>query len=155
MSEIIIREATIADVADIQRLAHLLAKFEFERGLASDIDPQWAFTEAGVSYIERQLTAEDGIVLVATCDEEVIGFLGGHIRQERRGPVGGLQSMFVLPTFRRKRVGTKLIAHSLQWCELQSLDKASVAVAPANDAAITLYEAMGFEASTLILERQR
>ena len=32
MNEIIIREATIADVADIQHLAHLLARFEFERG---------------------------------------------------------------------------------------------------------------------------
>jgi GNAT superfamily N-acetyltransferase len=155
MSEIIIREATIADMADIQRLAHLLARFEFERGLAPDIDPQWAFTEAGAGHIERQLTGENGIVLVATCDEEVIGFLGGHIRQERRGPVGGLQGIFVLPAFRRKRVGTGLVARFLQWCERQNLDKASVSVAPANDAAIALYETMGFEASTLILERQR
>ena len=29
-----------------------------------------------------------------------------------------------------------------------------VAVAPANDAAIALYETMGFDATTLILERQ-
>ena len=158
MNEIIVREATIADVADIQRLAHLLVGFEFERGWAPDIDPQWAFTQSGVSHIKRQLTGEDGIVLVAMCDEEVIGFLGGRIRQEERETeretVGGLQGIFVLPAFRRKRVGTRLIDRFLEWCELQNLAKSTVAVAPANDAAIALYERMGFEASTLILERR-
>jgi GNAT superfamily N-acetyltransferase len=154
MSEIIIREATTADVADIQRLAHLLARFEFESGLAQDIDPQWAFTEAGVSYIRRQLAGEDSIAIVATCDGEVVGFLGGGIRQEKGSPVGGLQGVFVLPAFRRRKVGARLVAHFLQWCELQNLNKASVAVAPANDAAISLYATMGFEASTLILERR-
>ena len=159
MNEIIIREATIADVADIQRLAHLIARFEVERGWAPDIDPQWAFTQAGVSYIKQQLTGEDGIVLVATCDDQVIGFLGGCIRQEKQGPwsvgrVGGLQGVFVLPDYRRKRIGTRLAARFLQWCDHQNLDKVSVAVAPANDAAIALYETMGFDATTLILERQ-
>ena len=154
MNEIIIREATIADVADIQHLAHLIARFEIERGWAPDIDPRWAFTEAGISYIKQQLTGEDGIVLVATCDDQVIGFLGGCIRQEKRGPVGGLQGIFVLPSYRRKRVGTRLIDRFLEWCELQNLPKSTVAVAPANDAAIALYERMGFEASTLILERR-
>ena len=97
VSEIIIREATIVDVADVQRLARLLAQFEFECGFDQDIDPQWAFTEAGVSRIRRQLTGEDGIALVATCDGEVVGFLAGGIRQEKEGPVGGLQGVFVLP----------------------------------------------------------
>ena len=154
MNEIIIREATIADVADIQHLAHLIARFEIERGWAPDIDPQWAFTQAGVSYIKQQLTGEDGIVLVATCDDQVIGFLGGCIIQEKRGPVGGVQGMFVLPAYRRKRVGTRLVARFLQWCDHQNLDRVSVAVAPANDAALALYETMGFDATTLILERQ-
>ena len=153
MSETIIREATLADVADIQRLAHLLARFESEHGFAPDIDPQWAFSEAAVRHIRRQIDAEDGIALVATCDDQVIGFLAGGTRQESRGPVGGLQGVFVLPAYRREKVGSKLISRFLQWCENQDLDKASVAVAPANDAAITLYETVGFEASTLILER--
>jgi GNAT superfamily N-acetyltransferase len=159
MNEIIVREAAVADVADIQHLAHLLARFEFERGWAPDIDPQWAFTEAGVSFIKQQLTREDGILLVATCDKQAIGFLGGCIRQEKQGPwsvgrVGGLQGVFVLPAYRRKRIGTRLVARFLQWCDHRNLDKVSVAVAPANDAAIALYETMGFDATTLILERQ-
>ena len=159
MNEIIIREAAVADVVAIQHLAHLLAQFEFERGWAPDIDPQWALTEAGVRFIKQQITREDGILLVATCDKQAIGFLGGGIRQEKQGPwcvgrVGGLQGVFVLPAYRRKKVGSELIARFLQWCENQDLDKALVAVAPANDAAIGLYETMGFDATTLILERQ-
>ena len=146
-------------MADIQHLAHLLARFELERGWAPDIDLQWAFTEDGVRFIKQQLTREDGILLVATCDKQAIGFLGGGIRQEKQGPwsvgrVGGLQGVFVLPAYRRKRIGTRLVARFFQWCDHQNLDKVSVAVAPANDAAIALYETMGFEASTLIMERQ-
>jgi len=179
MNEIIIREATIADIVDIQHLAHLLARLEFESGWAAEVDPQWASTEAGISFLKRELTREDGILLVATCDEQAIGFLGGWIRPEeqgpvgevqgqdtnhkdktrpwqvRQGPVGGLQGVFVLPAFRRRGVGARLIDRFLEWCELRNLDKASVAVAPANEAAIALYESMGFEATTLILERQR
>jgi GNAT superfamily N-acetyltransferase len=143
----------MAEMADIQRLAHLLARFELECGFALDTDPEWALTEAGANHIQQALSEEDGIALAATCDEEVVGFLGGGIRQEKRGPVGGLEGLFVLPAFRRKGVGTRLVACFLQWCERQNLDQVSVAVAPANDAAIALYETMGFGASTLILER--
>ena len=155
VNAIVVREATLADLTDIQRLAHLLARFEFEGGLDLDIDPDWALSEAGASYLERQLAGEDSIVLVAMCDREVIGFLGGSTRQESRGPVGGLEGVFVLPAFRRKKVGTRLIARFLQWCETRNLAKVSVAVAPANDAAIALYETMGFEAAALIMERKR
>jgi len=85
MNEIIVREAAIADVADIQHLAHLLARLEFERGWAPEVDPQWPFAEAGVSFIQPQLTREDGILLVATCDSQAIGFLGGGLlRPEAR-----------------------------------------------------------------------
>ena len=41
-------------------------------------------------------------------------------------------------------MGRRLGARFLHWCAHKNLDKVSVAVAPANDAAIALYESLGY-----------
>lgn len=153
-SKIVVREATIEDLEGVQRLGHLLAKFEYERGFDPEINPQWAFSEAGANHLKQTITGEDSVALVAISDDCVAGLLIGGMREGRRGLTGALEGMFVLPAYRRKKVGTRLVAQFLRWCELRNLDKATVAVAPANDPAIALYEQMGFEASTLILTKR-
>jgi GNAT superfamily N-acetyltransferase len=153
-TEITIREATLADLEDIRRLGHLLARSEYESGFDTDIDPDWAFSDAATRHTAQRITDDDCIALVAVDADDVVGFLIGSIREGKRGPAGALESMLVLPHYRKRGIGTRLIKRFLDWTRRKGLQRVTVAVAPANEAAAALYRQMGFQGQTLILERR-
>jgi ribosomal protein S18 acetylase RimI-like enzyme len=150
----IVREATLHDLEDIRRLGHLLARSEYESGFDPDIDPDWAFSDAATRHTAQRITDDDCITLVAVDADEVVGFLMGSIREAKRGPTGALESMLVLPHYRKRGIGTRLVERFLDWARRRHLQCVTVAVAPANEAAVALYRHMGFQEQTLILERR-
>lgn len=82
-----------------------------------------------------------------------MGFLLAGVRSEPRGFVSGLESMFVVPALRRRGIGAALLEQFLAWHRSSGLRLASLAVAPANHAAIALYQKAGFTGTTLVMER--
>ena len=152
MNLIYIRAATLHDVESIRHLGHLLATFEYESGFDADIDPEWAFSEAATNHTVQRITDSECVALVAVCADETVGFLIGSIRDGRGGTAGALESMLVLPRYRRRKIGTRLLESFIDWTIRKGLKRVTVAVAPANGPAIALYKQMGFQEQTLILE---
>jgi ribosomal protein S18 acetylase RimI-like enzyme len=151
---IAVRRATLHDLEDIRKLGHLLARFEYESGFDTDIDPDWAFSDAATRHTAQRITDDECIALVAVDADEVVGFLMGSIREAKGGPTGALESMLVLPHYRKRGIGRGLVERFLDWTRRKGLQRFTVAVAPANKAAVALYLQMGFQEQTLILERR-
>ncbi len=78
--------------------------------------------------------------LVAVADAEVLGSL--HVLRSRFGY--GEIGMAVAREWRRRGVGSALLAAAIEWAREQGLHKLSLSVFPHNAAAIALYRKFGF-----------
>jgi GNAT superfamily N-acetyltransferase len=141
-------------VEGIRHLGHLLSTFEKESGFDADIDPEWAVSEAATDHTVQRITDSECVALVAVCTDEIVGFLMGSIRDAKGVAAGALESMLVLPQYRKRKIGTRLIERFLDWTRRRGLKRVTVAVAPANGPAIALYKQMGFQEQTLIWGRR-
>ena len=74
--------------------------------------------------------------LVALCDEEVAGYLGCH----HIGDEGFVTNIAVFPAFRRRGIARALVEAALG----EPIASVSLEVRVSNDAAIALYESLGF-----------
>src|SRR5688572_11568541 len=145
VGEIKVRRASAADAEAIRQL-HLALCAEIYPG---STDP-WILSPEGSRYLDRRLAGE-GVALLATASGQSVGYLMGGLRVSSDGEnAAGLESMYVVPAFRRKAVGTALVKQFLQWFADSGLGRASVAVQPENVAAHRLYQKAGFADHALI-----
>jgi RimJ/RimL family protein N-acetyltransferase len=78
--------------------------------------------------------------LVAVAGTEIVGSL--HVEASRFG--FGEIGMVVVREWRRRGVGSALLAAAIEWSRDYGLHKLSLGVFPHNDAAIALYRRFGF-----------
>lgn len=149
----IVRAATPADLPALQKLHRALCIAERTSGYDNNADAAFAASPAGCAYLTARING-DGLALIAQDGDVTAGFLLAGVRTGPREAASGLESMFVAPAFRRRGVGTALLAGFLAWHHASGLPSASLAVAPANHAAIALYQKAGFRGATLIMERE-
>ena len=154
--DLIIRKATIDDLQKIQELNLKLFEKEYK-----EYDPllnlNWTFGKEGTEYFKNRILKEDGCVLVALVDNEIVGYLCGGIREAekyRNLPiVAELENMFVLEKFRSKGIGTQLVNECVKWCKAKNVGKIRVEASAPNKKAIKFYRSNGFKDYTLVLER--
>ncbi|MGE3683922.1 MAG: GNAT family N-acetyltransferase [Bdellovibrionales bacterium] len=103
-----------------------------------------------VSGFQRDLISKNGPVYYAIQDERVVGwcdvFPEENPRQSHRGALG----MGLLPEFRGKGIGSKLLEAVLNHAKAFGLEKVELHVYTTNTPAIALYEKFGFEREGLI-----
>lgn len=103
-----------------------------------------------VVEFQRGLIAKDGPVYYAIENENVVGwcdvFPESNPRQNHRGALG----MGLLPEYRGKGLGSKLLAAVLAQAQKFGLEKVELHVYTSNSAAIALYKKFGFEQEGLI-----
>lgn len=143
--ELEIHHATAAD-ADAIRVLHRALCAELYPGGAN----AWIDSAEGSSYLARRLAGE-GLALVATAGASMAGYLLAGVRSSAEGQeAAGLESMYVVPDFRRRTIGLALAKQFLRWFADSGLHHASVAVQPENIAAHRLYQKAGFTDHALI-----
>lgn len=150
---VVVHPATSADLPALQELHRALCIAERASGYDANADASFAASPSGCAYLTARING-DGLALIARDDDAAAGFLLAGVRSGLREAASGLDSMFVTPAFRRRGVGTALLARFLAWHRASGLPSASLAVAPANHAAIALYQKAGFRGATLIMERE-
>lgn len=80
--------------------------------------------------------------IVAVCDGKVVGY--SISAMERRGK-GHILSIAVSPDFRRRGIGTALLAETIRRLRRRGADRIVLEVRTSNEAAIGLYEKAGFK----------
>ena len=108
----------------------------------------WPYNpDSGAAYFRSRLEGK-GVCFVCEADDgEIAGYLAGALRpieSYRRGVRSELENMFVLPTFRRKGVGTALIQAFVEWSKEQRADEVYVSAYFDNERAVAFYQDNGF-----------
>lgn len=79
--------------------------------------------------------------VVAEHEEKIVGYMGfWRIENEAH-----ITNVAVLPEYRRRKVGAKLIEHVMDFAREVGIDAYTLEVRRSNTAAINLYEGFGFE----------
>ena len=143
--------ATTSDVPSIQRLHRALCVEERDNGYSANQDVDGAASPEGTRYVEGRVGG-DGLALVARSNEAVVGYLLAGFRTFQGEKAAGVESMFVPMEFRRRGIGSALMSAFLDWFRASDAPLASIAVAPGNVAAATLYRKAGFADCMLIDE---
>lgn len=118
MAEIIIRQAIIEDVPEIQKIMQL----DFIEA-KKDFDPlyniNYSFEVDGVEYINKSITDPNHITLVATSENKIIGFIIASSKINNQFidnlKIAELESMFILDKYRSQGYGSKLINEFFSW----------------------------------------
>lgn len=153
--KLVIRKATINDLHKVQALNLELFKKEHK-----EYDPllnlEWTLGKEGTKYYKDRIKKDDGCVLVAEVDGEIIGYLcGGMVKVEayRKMPlVAELENTLVLEKFRSKGIGQKLFNGFLEWCTNMHVGKIRVEASAQNERAIKFYRKNSFIDYMLVLE---
>jgi ribosomal protein S18 acetylase RimI-like enzyme len=85
----------------------------------------------------------DRATFLAIDGDRVVGLAGGY-RVEPSSPTVELVSMWVAPTFRRRRVGHALVSAVRAWAEETGADTLALWVTTGNEPAERLYRSTGF-----------
>ena len=135
-SPVRVREATLADVDRVLELVVAVAG-----------EGRWISVEAPVDVAQRrrrmveELEGEQTVMLVAEAGGELVGQL--DLRLARYG-VADL-GMLVAPGWRRRGVGSALMAEAIARARAAGAHKLTLQVWPHNTAALALYERFGFQ----------
>ncbi len=113
-----------------------ITKEDIEEMNANSLMPETI--EKRKAGFEKMLTDERRYYKVATVDGKIVGVCGGEEREDG----AHLKSIYVLPDFQGKGIGSMLLTDFLAWA--QRFDTVTVHVAVYNKQAIAFYERNGF-----------
>lgn len=143
--DIIIKKADIENLKEIQELNNQLFKLEYD-----NFDPSlkvgWPFEKEGIEYFSDMLTNE--IVFIALVDDIIVGYLAGSINVESSyvtKTLAELDNMFILESYRKYGIGTKLINEFKGYCKKRQIQEIKVTASAKNSNAINFYRKNGFE----------
>lgn len=155
--DIIIRNATLDDLQKVQKLN--LKLFEKEhKEYDSLLNLDWTFGKEGTKYYQDRISKDDGCVIVASINNEIVGYLCGGLTEAevyRNLPVvAELENTFVLDEFRSKGIGKQLYNKFIEWCKTKNVGKMRVEASAKNELAINFYRNNKFKDYTLVLESE-
>lgn len=140
----IVRRASTDDAAAIERVARATWRADYPEVL----NRENAAEAAGDWYDEHSLTAtierENALVLVASLDNEVVGFVHSYAGEDR----GDLLRLYVAPGYRERGVGTELLDRAVDDLFDAGIEEVHAMVLAANDQGRSFYESHGFELVT-------
>ena len=114
---IIIRQAVITDLKDIQNLNKVLFDLEYEN-YDSTLDITWPISKEGIEYFKKAI--ENNITLVAVIENKIFGYLIGSLNTQNsynKTIQAELDNMCVLEQYRKLGIGSKLFNKFKEICK--------------------------------------
>ena len=140
-----IRPATPADVEAASELVVRLKK------LNGEFDPLFAIVDNAGEQSERYLAEaiKDDGSLVLVCEEKgkIVGVLKADLRDRtfyRPRKEGAIVEFYILPEFRRKRLGEELIENAVRALKKRGAEIITAEFPSQNQIAVTFYSKRGF-----------
>lgn len=150
-----IKIATVKDLKDIQKLNLMLFEKEYKE-FDNTLDREWPFSDEGESYFKERITHDDGCALVASVDDNIVGYLVGGLLEKKIYRVlpifAELENMLVIEDCRNKGVGSKLFRAFMDWCKSKEVKRLRIVASAMNARAINFYKKNGLTEYDLIME---
>lgn len=155
---VLVRRATNADLPTLGRLGALLVQqhhdFDRRRFLGATRRTPDHYAE----FLGSQLDDPDVLVLVAECDERVIGYtfaaMEGYDYKSLRGPAGLLHDILVDPDHRGRGVGQRLLDETVSILRARGVRQIILSTAERNQAAQRLFARAGFRPTMIEMTRE-
>jgi ribosomal protein S18 acetylase RimI-like enzyme len=154
MADVVIRRATIDDLAVVQKLATelMVSHLPFDPSL----ERQWYTKGEGKKQLLTSIKGRTHVCLVAAVQNQVVGFVTGSLCRETWLAVkrAELVNLFVAESYRRHGVGNKLVAAFKTWSKQKGARRVKLYVNAHNKDAIPFYEKNGFRTRVLEVESE-
>ena len=153
MEGLIIRNATINDLLNIQKLNKILFELEYNN-FDSTLDINWPMSNEGKNYFENAIN--NNVVLVAVLDDKIVGYLVGSLNTEysyNKNIQAELDNMCILEEYRKLGIGKQLFLEFKKICKKNNISELKVIASYDNLNAIKFYKNNGFAPSELILKQ--
>lgn len=134
--EVLIREAIESDLDGVIDAFEVVAGEEIHVGMELPIDRK----DLRARFLGTFLQRDDAVLFVVQAENRIVGSLSSQV-QNGVADLG----MLLLPEFRGRGIGSRLVERCIEWCRVQGCHKITLGVWPHNKAAIRLYEKFGFE----------
>ena len=133
-------ELVIATLRDVDAIAPLMDGYRQFYGQSSDV-------EGARKFVQERLALNQSAIILARQHGEVAGFtqLYPSFSSVSMGTIWVLNDLFVRPDSRRAGLGRALLEAAVQFCQQQGSLRLTLATAPDNSAAQSLYESMGWK----------
>lgn len=99
-------------------------------------------------HLKSQINNEDGLVLVAEIEDELIGYTKAKIGERspvhERSRIGEIDDIFVKEEYRRLNVGRRLVKKCHEWFKEKGIDLLSVDVLRVNGVGQSFWDSLGY-----------
>ena len=119
--------------------------------------PSESNADLWLKYIQSEIVEGRGFLLGAFDENVLVGFAAASFARsfpmqvsERMGTINDL---YVLPTYRRKGIGSNLVKGCLEKMESSDVDSIRINLVSGNEAALELYRKLGFEKYRLSVKK--
>jgi len=149
--KILVRNAGLDDWRVIQKIA--LTVFDANKIYDPALNMSWPTSKEGVKYYKQIVSSKDNCKLIAEVDSVPVGYLiGGRFKYDyRKVTYGEIQDMGILPDFRRKGVGSKLVDVFRKWTKSKGYEEMYVNTYCNDERAVSFYKKQGLIPSDLVL----
>lgn len=148
MNEITIHECRVEDLDDSLRnlwraLAHEMFQIEQITIPSENNSNKW------YDFVKDGISKGRNLLLVARARKRIIGFVFATFPREQtfevQEPFSVINDLYVLPDFRGKGIGSKLLEECLRKAKAEGFKAVRLSVLRGDENAIKLYEKLGFK----------
>ncbi len=142
---IVIRPATKEDLDSATQLVVRLKRLNSEFDPLLEVVPD--IEQAARKYLENAMASSTSVLLVAVEGTKVVGLLKGDVEDRifyRPKYVGIIREFYVLPEYRRKGIGKRLMMEGVEQLRKKGAEVIMASFPALNEIAIYFYKKMGF-----------
>ncbi|MDK6863250.1 GNAT family N-acetyltransferase [Nosocomiicoccus ampullae] len=133
-----IRKMLEADIPDVQYVAKKSWNATYQGIIPEDVQNSFLKVAYSDEMLKKRLYQ---IIFVAEHDEKIIGFI--NLKETEQPNTYDLSAIYILPDYQGKRIGSRLIAHSIE--PIKNFEKIFLEVEKDNINAVNFYRKLGFK----------
>lgn len=150
--KVTIRKAKLSDLEDVRKLNQKLFYHDFE--FDKTLNLSWP--KKNKKYFKERILSKNSITLIAENNNLIVGYLIGTIvnSQDYRKAIkiAELENTLILPDYRGKKIGTRLIKEFFKWAKSKKIKRAKLIASAKNKRAISVYKKNSFFEYDLVME---
>lgn len=133
-----IRKMVETDIPKVQYIAKKSWNATYQGIIPEDVQNRFLKVAYSDEMLKKRL---DQIIFVAEHDEKIIGFI--NLKETEQPNTYDLSAIYILPDYQGKRIGSRLIAHSIE--PIKNFEKTFLEVEKDNINAVNFYRKLGFK----------